>query len=754
MTDWQGHALHEPLRHVAGDRRVMRSTWRGQPAVTRLLLVPVDLRQDAVLRSYVIDGRGSALRLPSAVMDTVEGYRVRARLGASVGLPAVLAVGVTDQAERAPFGQGYVFITTAWVEGTPLDAWWPGRSDTARWQLVAVLAGQLAALHERLVAYGDLKPSNVIVGSDGQPRLIDLDTLREVPAAHVPVVTTQATAGFAAPEQLREGHRETWLGSDVWSLGEVVKRLSGDVLTGSWAELVAACQREHPATRPTAVQIVVWLGGGALGGDEATQRVPEVESERTERVPEIEGPVAGGGVRTPVPGWGPEATVEPIAGASKLAAAGGSWVSPVAEADRTVRVEEPPDEPPVLRVQTAVSSVPRSSGRGAGIFTLATGAALVALLIVSVGGFFALRAWQEVQASCSALAGLRDDLREQKTRKEKNTPEVLKGILEAADTHLQVCAGDATGLGVQALGRVWATGWHYSKPKWNEATWAEVGSVVDAVSDSSAPEAQAAVMLRDAAGCRLLPNNAASERTERCARAHAEAARLLDVLGSDDRWQWLAVEVAWMDAMASLAEAQRLRSASAAAESEQRAAQGVPVCDRAVAWLGRAPVNGPEMLETCSYLAGHARDLGAYARYARAAIEARVGAGGKMDDKALGVLYSSPAPECASMKIEKGSRLATGSGLGTGGWSDWCRVASARAIGCGDRVRPPTRDVTCRCSTVFDGSVTVRPYDGVCPEDGPFRWGCEAVEIEAVQQAGVAWAALSTFAPSGVTCPL
>ncbi|MFJ3899942.1 serine/threonine-protein kinase [Streptomyces sp. NPDC090025] len=186
-----------------------------------------------------------------------------------------------------------------------------GRGGAAELRLIgAGLAEALQTIHRSGLVHRDLKPSNVLVTEDG-PRIIDFGISKALEGATALTGTglVVGTPGFMSPEQALG--RPVGAPSDVFSLGAVLAfaarregpfgvgsvpallfRVVHDepVLDGVPEELlgvVRRCLAKDAGARPTADELVAWLGGG--GGAEAT-------------------------VTVTVAGWGPEpGAVEPVA---------------------------------------------------------------------------------------------------------------------------------------------------------------------------------------------------------------------------------------------------------------------------------------------------------------------------------------------------------------------------------------------------------------------------------------------------------
>ncbi len=160
---------------------------------------------------------------------------------------------------------GRPYLVMEYVEGRPIDRYCEeeGASLEERLGLFRKICAAVHVAHQNLVVHRDLKPANILVGEDGEPKLLDfgIAKLLRPESLGQTLVSTQPgmsplTLSHASPEQIRG--RPVTTASDVYSLGVVLfqllaGRLPYDASDGSDLHRIAGqiCDLEPP--RPSSV---------------------------------------------------------------------------------------------------------------------------------------------------------------------------------------------------------------------------------------------------------------------------------------------------------------------------------------------------------------------------------------------------------------------------------------------------------------------------------------------------------------------
>jgi serine/threonine-protein kinase len=133
----------------------------------------------------------------------------------------------------AGIAESRAWIAIEFVRGQRIDEFCAARRLPAREivRLLILLADAVQAAHRMLVVHSDIKPANVLVNSDGLPKLVDFgisSALRDAGAAGTadsPTVSLGRlfSPNYAAPEQITGG--SLTVATDVFGLGALAYRL-------------------------------------------------------------------------------------------------------------------------------------------------------------------------------------------------------------------------------------------------------------------------------------------------------------------------------------------------------------------------------------------------------------------------------------------------------------------------------------------------------------------------------------------------
>jgi len=175
-----------------------------------------------------VAGHQVALKLIKRGMDSDEIVARFARereILAQLKHPAIAQLidgGVTER--------GRAWFALELVDGAPITAWCDERrlGIDARIAKFLDVCGAVQHAHRNLIVHRDLKPGNILVSTDGNPKLLDFGIAKLLDSAADGATRTGAallTPEFAAPEQFRGEPVTT--ATDVYQLGLVLHELLG-----------------------------------------------------------------------------------------------------------------------------------------------------------------------------------------------------------------------------------------------------------------------------------------------------------------------------------------------------------------------------------------------------------------------------------------------------------------------------------------------------------------------------------------------
>ncbi|HEY0196982.1 MAG TPA: serine/threonine-protein kinase [Rhodanobacter sp.] len=126
---------------------------------------------------------------------------------------------------------GRPYLALEYVEGERIDRWCEQRKLPLRERLALFLkvCAAVQYAHNHLVIHRDIKPPNILVNAEGEPKLLDfgiarlIDHVGGMAAAQTMTVQRALTLAYASPEQVRGESLGT--AADVWSLGVVLYQL-------------------------------------------------------------------------------------------------------------------------------------------------------------------------------------------------------------------------------------------------------------------------------------------------------------------------------------------------------------------------------------------------------------------------------------------------------------------------------------------------------------------------------------------------
>jgi hypothetical protein len=166
---------------------------------------------------------------PYAAADQVARFRVEAEAVAQLQHPGIV------QIHEIGNHAGHSYLALEYVSGGTLTGKCRGQplppAEAAR--LIAALARAVQYAHQRGILHRDLKPGNILLGEDGQPKITDFGLAKRLDAASGTTPSgpqTQSgailgTPAYMAPEQAGGKRGATGPAVDIYALGAILYEL-------------------------------------------------------------------------------------------------------------------------------------------------------------------------------------------------------------------------------------------------------------------------------------------------------------------------------------------------------------------------------------------------------------------------------------------------------------------------------------------------------------------------------------------------
>ncbi len=176
---------------------------------------------------------------------------------------------------------GAPYIVMEYVAGEPIDRFAQSHTLSVEERLALFLEAcdAVQTAHHNLIVHLDLKPSNILVTSDGHAKLVDFGIARLIdPDDQIAATKTDArvfTPAYAAPEQIKGGALTTT--TDVYALGVVLYELLADTrpfrTDGDGEQRIEDAILNTPPVRPSTVVATTATGGAQRARRRIARRI-------------------------------------------------------------------------------------------------------------------------------------------------------------------------------------------------------------------------------------------------------------------------------------------------------------------------------------------------------------------------------------------------------------------------------------------------------------------------------------------------
>jgi tRNA A-37 threonylcarbamoyl transferase component Bud32/tetratricopeptide (TPR) repeat protein len=152
--------------------------------------------------------------------------------------------------------EGQPYLAMEYVNGIRIDEYVRTLDAKGVVALLLRVAEAVAYAHRNLIIHCDLKPSNILINGDGQPKLLDFGIAKMLDSPDATRTLERIlTPEYASPEQ-KHGHVNS-TSTDIYSLGAVLRRLLNAPLHDDLEAILACAMRPEPEARYASVDLFI-----------------------------------------------------------------------------------------------------------------------------------------------------------------------------------------------------------------------------------------------------------------------------------------------------------------------------------------------------------------------------------------------------------------------------------------------------------------------------------------------------------------
>lgn len=263
-----------PMPSVFGRYRILRLLGEGGMGAV------YEAEQDLPHRTIAL----KVIRVGYADMQMLRRFETETQALGRLQHPGIAQIYDAGTAET-PYGR-QPYIAMELVRGQTLLAWCDEHQLTmrGRLELMAKICDAVQHAHQRGLIHRDLKPANILVGEDGQPKILDFGIARLTDSDAQATRQTSmgqiiGTLAYMSPEQVTGDPDELDTRSDVYTLGVILYELLAGKPPYEIGKQIHETMRTIREKEPIALRIV----NRTFRGDIETIVAKALEKDKTRR---------------------------------------------------------------------------------------------------------------------------------------------------------------------------------------------------------------------------------------------------------------------------------------------------------------------------------------------------------------------------------------------------------------------------------------------------------------------------------------